>query len=139
MVIMDLRLFQKSVRGYAHPSQSVKACPTPARRHSLLTSRKMNPMLMQWQLRLLTALAALALILAVTDIVMFNGNQAAQNEFSGRTQYIQQSLQLEPIYQGVIRSLAELSAKSNDEQIKNLLNSQGINFTVNPPKGQDHE
>jgi hypothetical protein len=99
----------------------------------------MNPMLMQWQFRLLTVLAALALVLAVTDIVMFNGNQAAQNEFSGRTQYIQRSLQLEPIYQGMIRTLAELSAKNNDEQIRSLLSSQGINFTVNPSKGQDHE
>jgi hypothetical protein len=92
-------------------------------------------MLMQWQFRLLTVLSALALVLALTDIVMFNTNQKSQNEFSGRTQYIQQSLQLEPIYQSIIRSLAELSAKSNDEQIKSLLNAQGINFTVNPGQG----
>lgn len=93
-------------------------------------------MLLQWQLRLLTLLSALALILALTDIVMFNTNQKSQNEFSGRTQYIQQSLQLEPIYQSVIRALAQLSAKNNDEQIKNLLNAQGINFTVNATQGQ---
>jgi hypothetical protein len=92
-------------------------------------------MIMQWQSRLLTILAALALVLAVTDIVMFSSNQTSQNEFNGRAQYIQQSLQLEPIYQGVIRSLAELSAKNNDEQIKNLLASQGINFTVNAGQG----
>ena len=93
-------------------------------------------MLMQWQSRLLTGLAALALVLAATDIVMFSSNQKAQNEFNGRTQYIQQSLQLEPIYQGIIRSLAELSAKTNDAQIKDLLASQGINFTVNAGQGQ---
>lgn len=92
-------------------------------------------MLMQWQFRLLTGLSALALVLALTDIVMFSSNQKAQNEFSGRTQYIQQSLQLEPIYQGIIRSLAELSAKTNDGQIRNLLASQGINFTVNAGQG----
>jgi len=92
-------------------------------------------MLMQWQFRLLTGLSALALVLALTDIVMFNSNQKAQNEFSGRTQYIQQSLQLEPIYQGIIRSLAELSAKTNDQQIRNLLASQGINFTFNAGQG----
>ena len=92
-------------------------------------------MLMQWQFRLLTVLSALALVLTLTDIVMFNTNQKSQNEFNGRAQYIQQSLQLEPIYQGIIRSLAELSAKGNDEQIKNLLASQGINFTVNAGQG----
>ena len=92
-------------------------------------------MLMQWQSRLLTGLAVLALVLALTDIVMFSTNQKSQNEFNGRTQYIQQSLQLEPIYQGIIRSLAELSAKGNDEQIKSLLASQGIKFTVNAGQG----
>jgi hypothetical protein len=96
-------------------------------------------MLMQWHFRLLTVLAALALVLAVTDIVMFSSNQQSQNEYSGRTQYIQQSLQLEPIYQGMIRSLAELSAKNNDQQIKSLLNSQGINFTMNSNQGQTNE
>ena len=93
-------------------------------------------MLMQWQSRLVTALAALALVLAATDIVMFSTNQKSQNEFNGRTQYIQQSLQLEPIYQGIIRSLAELSAKGNDVQIKSLLASQGIRFTVNANQEQ---
>ncbi|HYP68751.1 MAG TPA: hypothetical protein VEP67_10950 [Thiobacillaceae bacterium] len=92
-------------------------------------------MLMQWQSRLLTGLAAVALVLAATDIVMFGTNQKSQNEFNGRAQYIQQSLQLEPIYQGMIRSLAELSAKTNDEQIRNLLASQGISFTVNAASG----
>jgi hypothetical protein len=88
-------------------------------------------MLMQSQFRLLTGLSALALVLAVTDIVMINSNQQSQSDVNGRVQFIQQSLQLEPIYQGVIRTLAELSAKNNDEQIKSLLASQGINFSVN--------
>ena len=94
-------------------------------------------MLMQWQVRLLTILSALALVLVLTDIVKFSSNQKSQNEFNGRNQYIQQSQQLEPIYQGVIRTLAELSAKSNDEQIKSLLAAQGINFTVNAPQKQE--
>ncbi len=91
-------------------------------------------MLTQSQVRLLTILSALALVLTLTDIVMFSSNQKSQNEFNNRNQYIQQSQQLEPIYQSVIRTLAELSAKSNDEQIKSLLAAQGINFTVNAPQ-----
>jgi len=93
-------------------------------------------MLMHWQFRVLMGLSVLTLVLALTDIVIFNSNQKSQNEFNGRAQYIQQSLQLEPIYQSIIRSLAELSAKTNDEQIKNLLASQGINFTVNAAQGK---
>ena len=86
---------------------------------------------MQLQYRLLTGLSALSLVLALTDIVMVNSNQNSQVEFNGRAQYIQQSLQLEPIYQGIIRTLADLSAKNNDEQIRSLLASQGIVFSVN--------
>jgi hypothetical protein len=88
----------------------------------------------QWQFRLLTALGLLSLALVVTNIVLFTGNREAQNEFSTRAQFIQQSQQIEPLYQGMVRNLAEIAAKTNDPQITQLLNAQGITFTVNPPK-----
>jgi hypothetical protein len=91
-------------------------------------------LLKQWQFMLLTALAVVGLALAITNIVMFTGNREAQNEFSTRAQYIQQSLQLEPLYQGIVRNLAEISAKTNDPQITQLLTSQGITFSVNSPQ-----
>lgn len=80
---------------------------------------------------LLTALALASVVLVVTNIVLFTGNREAQNEFSTRAQYIQQSQQIEPLYQGIVRNLAEISAKTNDPQISQLLTSQGITFTVN--------
>lgn len=89
-------------------------------------------MLKQWQFMLLTALALASLALVMTNIVLFTGNREAQNEFSTRAQYIQQSQQIEPLYQGIVRNLAEISAKTNDPQIGQLLASQGITFTVNP-------
>jgi type VI protein secretion system component VasK len=85
------------------------------------------------QFSLLTGLGAVALLLAITTIVLFNGNRSAQNEFNTRAQYIQQSLQLEPVYQGLIRSLADLSAKQNDAQLRDLLAAQGITFTAKQP------
>lgn len=88
-------------------------------------------MLKQWQFMLLTALALASVVLVVTNIVLFTGNREAQNEFSTRAQYIQQSQQIEPLYQGIVRNLAEISAKTNDPQISQLLTSQGITFTVN--------
>ena len=91
-------------------------------------------MLKQWQFTLLTALAVAALALVIANIVLFTGNREAQNEFSTRAQYIQQSQQLEPLYQGIVRNLAEISAKTNDPQITQLLTAQGITFTVNPPQ-----
>lgn len=94
-------------------------------------------MLKQWQFMLLTALGLVSLALAVTNIVLFTGNREVQNEFSSRAQYIQQSQQLEPLYQGIVRNLAELTAKTNDPQIAQLLTSQGITFTVNQPQAAD--
>ena len=91
-------------------------------------------MLKPWQFRLLTALGLLSLALVVTNIVLFTGNREAQNEFSTRAQYIQQSQQVEPLYQGMVRNLAEIAAKTNDPQITHMLTAQGITFTVNPPK-----
>ena len=92
--------------------------------------------LKQWQFMVLTALALVSGVLMVTTIVLISGTRAAQNEFSTRAQYIQQSQQLEPLYQSIVRSLAEISAKTNDAQITRLLAAQGITFTVNPTPGQ---
>lgn len=89
-------------------------------------------MLKQWQFRLLTALALATGALVTTNIVMFTSNRDAQNEFTSRAQYIQQSQQIEPVYQGIVRGLAEISVKTNDLQIGQLLTAQGITFSVNP-------
>lgn len=90
-------------------------------------------MLNKSQFFLLSALGVAALILAVINIVLFTGNRGVQNEFATRAQYIQQTQQLEPLYQSLIRSLAELSAQQNDAQLRELLASQGITFTANQP------
>lgn len=89
-------------------------------------------MLTTRQFYLLNGLGAVALVLAIINIVLFSGNRSLQNEYASRAQYIQQSLQLEPVYQGLIRSLAELSAKQNDTQLHDLLAAQGISFTYKP-------
>lgn len=96
-------------------------------------------MLKQWQFMLLTALGLVSLALVVTNIVLFTGNREVQNEFTARAQYIQQSQQLEQLYQGIVRNLAELSAKTGDPQIAQLLASQGITYTVNQPQQQPAE
>jgi hypothetical protein len=82
---------------------------------------------------LLNVLGVVAVALVATNIVLFTGNRDAQNEVATRTQYIQQSLQLEPLYQGIVRNLAEIAAKTSDPQIGQLLASHGITYTVNPP------
>lgn len=87
-------------------------------------------MMSAFQHQLLIALASIVLVLAVVAAVLFNGNRKAQAETASRGAYIQQSLQLEPIYQSVVRTLAELAVKNNDGQIAELLASQGIRLSL---------
>ncbi|MCB1966370.1 hypothetical protein [Accumulibacter sp.] len=82
------------------------------------------------QYRALLTLGGLALCLAIVNAVMFSANRQAQNELATRGQYIQQSLQLEPLYQSLIKSLADLSARDNDTALRDLLAAQGITFTA---------
>ncbi|MBI2802258.1 MAG: hypothetical protein HYX63_18585 [Gammaproteobacteria bacterium] len=84
----------------------------------------------QYWLLLLLALAAF--ILAFVNIGLVNSNQALSGSVANRQQYLQQSVQLQQVYQPMINSLASLAAKNNDSQIHDLLASQGINYTVNP-------
>lgn len=84
------------------------------------------------QYRALVVLGALALILAVVNAVLSSNNRQAQNELATRGQFIQQSLQLEPLYQSLIKSLADLAAKDGDAQLRDLLASQGISFSASP-------
>ncbi|MFO1198010.1 MAG: hypothetical protein U1E86_13685 [Burkholderiaceae bacterium] len=81
------------------------------------------------------ALGGVAVILAITNAALFSNNRLQQAEINGRAQFIQQSVQLEGLYNEMVRALAELSARSNDEQLKSLLQGVGITFSVNGQGG----
>ena len=85
------------------------------------------------QYRILMLLGTLALLLSVVNALLFSSNREAQNELSTRAQYIQQSLQLEPLYQSLVKSLADLAARDGDAQLSELLATQGISFSAAPP------
>lgn len=82
--------------------------------------------------KLLIGGSVIFLVLVLANITLFTSNRTLQEEVAARNQYIQQSLQLEKIYQPLVRALAELAATRNDTQIKALLNEQGINFSAAP-------
>lgn len=90
-------------------------------------------MLNRWQYALLVVLAAAILALVVVNAFLADRNRRLQAEVASRGQFIQQTQQLQGLYQQIVRSLAELSARQNDEQLKDLLASHGITFTVKPP------
>jgi hypothetical protein len=87
----------------------------------------------RWQYWLLTILAAAAIGLAVINGTVFVSNRNLQVAVNNRQQFVLQSMQLEALYREMVKALADLSARSNDDQLRNLLKAHGITYTVNPP------
>ena len=83
---------------------------------------------------ILTALAVLMLVLVVVNILLSLGNQSLRAEVSERQQFITQSIQLESLHREIVTVLATGALKTNDQQLKSLLASQGISFDPTPPQ-----
>ena len=81
---------------------------------------------------ILTAPAAIGLVLALTNMAIVGQNRQARDEVNARAQYIQQSAQLEPLYREIVKALADLSVRNNDVQLRELLAKQGITVSANP-------
>ena len=81
---------------------------------------------------ILTLLAAIGLLLAIANMVMFSQNRTAQAEVTGRSQYIQQAAQLEPLYREMVKALADLAVRNSDVQLRDMLAKQGITVQLNP-------
>ena len=80
-----------------------------------------------------TLLGGVCLLLAVANVALASMNRSLQGEISQRQQFVQQSLQLEGLYREIIRALAELGARNNDQDVRALLGRHGITYTVNAP------
>jgi hypothetical protein len=61
------------------------------------------------------------------------GNQSLRAEVNERQQFLAQSMQLEGLHREIITVLATVALKTNNDQLKSLLASQGINFGQPPP------
>lgn len=83
--------------------------------------------------RVLTGLAVLMLVLVLVNILMSLGNQSLRAEVNERQQFLAQSMQLEGLHREIITVLATVALKTNNDQLKSLLVSQGINFGQPPP------
>ncbi len=88
-------------------------------------------MLARWQFWVTTLVALVVAMLAGYDMMMFGQNRATQADLARRSQYVQQSLQVEPLYRELVRALADLSVRNQDKALSDLLAGQGI--TVNAP------
>ncbi len=85
---------------------------------------------------LLTIAAGIALLLVVANTILARGNHAVRGEIDSRQLYINQSIRVSRLNTQVIQALANLSARSGDEQIRKLLAEHGISFTGIPGEAQ---
>ena len=90
-------------------------------------------MLKQWEFWTLTTLALLAAILMVVNMLLLTTVRAGQAEVAARQEYIQQTVPLETLYRDIVKALADLSVRRQDEDLRSLLSSQGISVTINGP------
>ena len=81
----------------------------------------------------LTGLAVLVLLLVLVNILISLGNQSLRMEVNERQQFLAQSMQLEGLHREIITVLATVALKTNNDQLKSLLASQGINLGQPPP------
>ena len=82
---------------------------------------------------IMSAIACVTFLLVFINIILFLGNRGIQTEINNRQQFINQSIQLDRLNRELVGALANLGARTNDEQIKNLLAAHGITYSVNPP------
>lgn len=83
---------------------------------------------MRWQSGV-TLLAAVGVVLVLTNIVLFERNRSLQTDVNARAQYLQQTVQLERLHREIVNAIANLSLRNKDDALKTILTQQGI--TIN--------
>jgi ABC-type transport system involved in cytochrome bd biosynthesis fused ATPase/permease subunit len=78
-----------------------------------------------------TTVAAACVLALAGYAALVHNNRSLRAEVDTRQQYLQQSVQLEGLYNDMVRALAELSARNNDTQLRTLLQKNGITYNVN--------
>lgn len=87
---------------------------------------------MAWLGAIPVGLAGLTLILVFLNVWLVLSDQSRQAEVNQRQQYINQSIRLGRINEGLVRALATTAVNNKDEKLRKLLTDQGINFTFTP-------
>ncbi|MBY0437361.1 MAG: hypothetical protein K2W80_04145 [Burkholderiales bacterium] len=87
-------------------------------------------MLKRIEFIILTLAATAFLVIVIANVSVARTSRAMQMQLSAQQQFIATTAQLEVLNRELIRALAELAARDNDEQIRSLLGASGITFTV---------
>lgn len=83
--------------------------------------------------RVTMVLGVVALVLVVINAVLLIGNQQRQSEVNARQAFINQSVRLSRLNQGLVNTLAQAAVKNKDDDIRKLLSENGIEINVTAP------
>ena len=81
--------------------------------------------LAQWQ-TWVTVAAALAPVLVVVDLGLFDRNRALQGDVAGRQQFLQQTVQLDNLQRDLVNAIAALAQRNNDAALRDVLVDHGM-------------
>jgi hypothetical protein len=89
-----------------------------------------TPPLVNWAVVLL---AGAALAVTVTAIFVQSGNRELQRDLARRQQEVNQALQLQPLNNQLIQTIAVMSVQRGDAQLSKVLADHGITVQANAP------
>jgi hypothetical protein len=85
-----------------------------------------------WRETIPLGLAGVTLVLVFFNVWFVLNTQARQAEVNQRQQFINQSMQLSRVNEGLVRAIATAAVNTKDEKLRQLLSDQGINVTFTP-------
>lgn len=83
-------------------------------------------MLKKKEFIILLAAAFLLTLLVLLHLVTDRANRSLQSKLVERQNYIQQSIQMEGLYVEMIKTVAELSERAQDADLRQVLTNQGM-------------
>lgn len=83
------------------------------------------------QFWLLNGIGIAVLALVITNIKLFVDNRESQSQIAANQQLINQGAGLSRLNNELIKALASASAQTGDTQIRDLLATHGVTFTIN--------
>ena len=82
----------------------------------------------------LNAIGVICLVAVGINISYFQSNRELRTSATQRQQLINQGARISQVNTEIIKALARLSANSNDDSLRALLNEEGISFRVTAPE-----
>ena len=95
--------------------------------------------LRDWKFLILATLATLCVLLTGVNLLLVADVRTQQTNVATRQQYINESIPLARVNSQIIQTLANMSARSNDAAIRDMLARHGVTFTSSQPGPADSE